>query len=316
MSEIFYLDQIKEVVAELDVTGLIEEGFVAYSQEKVVVPPVGEMVFKNPPGDTHIKYGYIKDDDYFVIKIASGFYENYKFDLPSSSGVMLLFSQKTGRLECVLADEGYLTDIRTAIAGQIAAKYLGPKEVKAIGVFGTGIQGKLQVEYLQPVTDCKQVVVWGRTEEKLKEYKQNLESKGYSVETTTDSTAVTEQCNLIITATPSTTPLFQAEQLLPGTHITAMGSDTSEKQELACDILAKADRVVADSIEQCLVRGEIHKALTAGVLKKEVIVELGTVITSPELGRTSDQQLTVVDLTGVAVQDIQIAKAAYSALKG
>jgi ornithine cyclodeaminase len=138
LTSVFYLDQIKEIVQELDISEQLEQGFVAYSQNHVVVPPVGELVFEDPPGDTHIKYGYIKEDDYFVVKIASGFYENHKLDLPSSSGLMLLFSQKTGMLVSVLIDEGYLTNIRTAMAGQIVAKYMAPKKVNGIGVFGAG----------------------------------------------------------------------------------------------------------------------------------------------------------------------------------
>jgi len=106
MTSVFNLDQIKEALRTLDVSEQLEQGFIAYSKKQVVVPPVGEMLFDNPPGDTHIKYGFIEKDDYFVIKIASGFYENYKFNLPSSTGVMLLFSQKTGELVSILLKSG------------------------------------------------------------------------------------------------------------------------------------------------------------------------------------------------------------------
>jgi len=218
-------------------------------------------------------------------------------------------------LVSVLIDEGYLTNVRTAIAGQIVAKYMAPKEVNGIGVFGTGIQGRLQVEYLKPVTDCRKVIVWGQENDDFASYLSEMETKGYTVETTTDVETLTRQCNLIITATPSRTPLIQANQLLAGTHITAMGSDTPEKQELDSEILKHADIVVADSIEQCLTRGEIHKALEAGMIKEESVFELGNVILNPNLGRTSENQLTVADLTGVAVQDIQITKAVYQAIR-
>lgn len=314
MSTVFYPEQIREIVKTLDFSELIEQGFIAYSRGEVVVPPVGEMVFEKPPGDVHIKYGYIKEDHCFVIKVASGFYENYKLDLPSSSGVMLLFSQKSGLLESVLMDEGYLTNVRTAVAGQIAAKYLAPKDICGIGVFGSGLQARLQVEYLQSVTACRKIVAWGRDSKNLEQYRDEMQEKGYEVEITTDPAQLTSKCNLIITATPSCTPLITAEQLLPGTHITAMGSDTPEKQELACEILKQADIVVADSIEQCPVRGEISQALKVDMISEEDLLELGNVIANPDLGRTSDEQLTVADLTGVAVQDIQIAKAVHGAL--
>jgi ornithine cyclodeaminase len=313
LTQIFHADQIKQMVDQLDVTDLLEEGFVAYSQNRVIVPPVGELIFEKPPGDTHIKYGYIKDDAFFVIKIASGFYENYKLDLPTGSGLMLLFSQKTGMLESILIDEGYLTDIRTAVAGKIVAKYLAPKNIKGIGVFGTGVQGRMQVQYLKTISDCKKIVVWGQASDDFDSFRLEMEKLGYDVQTTTATEDVTDKCNLIITATPSRTPLIRADQLMPGTHITAMGSDTAEKQELESQILQQADIVVADSIEQCMTRGEIYQAMKTNQITKKEVVELGNIITDPQLRRQTDQQLTVADLTGVAVQDIQIAKAVYQA---
>jgi len=100
----------------------------------------------------------------------------------------------------------------------------------------------------------------------------------------------------------------------PGTHITAMGSDTPDKNEIDPAILGRADVVVADSISQCLERGEIFHAIEAGTLARDRLVELGNVIADPSLGRISDSQITVADLTGVAIQDIQISKAVYRAL--
>ena len=312
--QVFNLEQIKSVMEQIDITPFIEEGFVAYSQGKVVVPPVGEMIFENPPADVHIKYGYIKDDDYFAIKIASGFYENYKINLPTSDGLILLFSQRDGTLASILLDECYLTNVRTAVAGQVVAKYMAPSKIDCIGVFGTGVQGRMQVEYLKPVVDCRNIVVWGLPQDNFDTYKQDMKKLGFSVQTTRDAGEVTEKCRLIITATPSKTPFIDVKQIKPGTHITAMGSDTPQKQELDPKILQKADMIVADSIEQCLSRGEIFKALQAGLVKKEDLIELGDVIAGGQPGRTSDEQITVADLTGVAVQDIQIAKAVHEAL--
>jgi ornithine cyclodeaminase len=311
MEQIYQLNQILEVLENMDAVDIvdaIEKGFVAYSQGKVVVPPVGELIFKDPPGDVHIKYGYIVDDDYYVIKIASGFYENPKLDLPSFSGMMLVFNQKTGQLDRLLLDEGHLTNIRTSAAGAVAARCLAPRSVARIGIFGTGSQGKMQLEYLRPIVDCKDVIAWDISRENLVAYKETLSAQGYRVQTTMDAGEVAETCNLIVTATPSQTPLLQADQIRKGTHITAMGSDTPDKQELDSEILRNADRVVADSIDQSHSRGEIFWARQAGVVDDDRILELGKVIENKELQRTSDEQITVADLTGVAVQDIQICK--------
>lgn len=314
MVKIFELDQIKRALKNIDVVKVVEEGFVDYSQGKVVVPPVGEMTFDNPPGEVHIKYGYIKNDDYYVIKIASGFYENHKLGLPTGNGLMLVFNQRTGELLSVLLDECYLTDIRTAAAGAVSAKYLAPDSVHRIGIVGAGVQGRLQLKYLKPVVECKDVIVWGMNQEELDLYRTDMEPVGFNIETTLNTDEVLSSCNLIVTATPSKKPLLKAETLQKGTHITAMGSDTLTKNELEPEILQRADIIVADSISQCLVRGEIFKAISAGVISKEDVVELGNVIASKKLQRLSDDQITIADLTGVAVQDIQISKAVYEAL--
>jgi len=314
MTKTFNLDQIKQAMKNIDVIKIIEEGFVAYSQGKVVVPPVGEMIFEEPPGETHIKYGFIKNDDYYVIKIASGFYGNYKLDLPSNYGLMLLFSQKTGFLSCILFDEGWLTAVRTAAAGAVAARYLAPKNISRIGIFGAGEQGRLQLGYLKGIVDCRDVIAWGVNREELDVYKKDMEAQGFIIQTTLEADDITSSCNFIVTATPSKKPLVRSELMLKGTHITAMGSDTPAKQELESDILQKADIVVADSLSQCKLRGEIFKALEAGVMKAEKPVELGNVIMNKKLQRESDDQITVADLTGVAVQDYQISKAVYEEL--
>jgi len=306
--KILTLDQIKSVLPSVDLMGEIESGFIAYSQGRAVVPPVGELVMRDPPGDVHIKYGYLTGDDYYVIKIASGFYENSKLGLPSSNGLMLVFSQKTGALEAVLLDEGYLTDIRTAIAGAIAAKYLAPSKVERIGIVGTGMQARLQLEYLAPVTDCREVLVWGRSADKLAAYEQDMTEKGFRVSTTTNADDVMASCKLIVTTTPATSPILSG-QAQPGTHITAVGSDTHDKQELDAEILSRAELVVADSISQCIERGEIYQALKSNAITEAGLVELGSIIAGDATGRESDDQVTVADLTGVAVQDIQISKA-------
>lgn len=314
MTKIFTLDQIKEVLKDIEPLQAIERGFVAYSQGKVVVPPIGELIFKEPPGDVHIKYGYIADDEYYVIKIASGFYENRKLNLPTHNGLMLVFKQKTGELVCILLDEAHLTNVRTAAAGAVVAKYLAPKNVECIGIFGAGTQGRMQVEYLESIVDCKDAIVWGINQKELDLYREDMEPFGFNLKTTLDAKDIPENCNLIVTATPSKSPLLSAEQIKKGTHITAVGADTAEKNELDPRILQKADRIVADSVDQCLLRGEIYQAIKAGMISEENIVELGNVIVKKELQRSSDEEITVADLTGVAVQDIQISKAVYEAL--
>jgi len=310
------LAEIKKALEGVDLLPLIEAGFVAYSRGRSVVPPVGELVFEDPPGDVHIKYGYIKGGDVYVIKIASGFADNPKRGLPSGDGLMLVFDQRTGLLQAVLLDEGYLTNLRTAVAGAIAAKYLAPLDVTVVGILGAGVQGRMQLDWLRRVRRFGEAVVWGVDEDELALFRRDMEGPGLTIRTTLRAEDVAAAADLIVTCTPSTRPLLRAEWIRPGTHITAVGSDTAAKQELDAAILARAGLVVVDSLSQSELRGEVFRAVSAGAIGRDRLVELGRVIEDPAIRRASADEITVADLTGVAVQDIQISAAVWNRLRG
>ncbi|ARH00178.1 ornithine cyclodeaminase family protein [Legionella micdadei] len=313
--KIISLDQIKKCLVKIDIISEIEKAFVAYSNGKAVVSPVGELLFQDPPGDVHIKSGYILGEEYYVIKIASGFYENPKLNLPSSNGLMLLFSQNTGGLCSILLDEGYLTDIRTAVAGAIVAKYLAPRIINKIGMIGTGTQAKLQLHYLKKITSCREVIALGRSDENLQKFKMEMEMEGFQVNTTKEVEEITTSCNLIVTTTPSNFPILFANQIKKGTHITAVGADGPKKQELDADIFKNADVIVADSIMQCTKHGEIAHAIRKKIIDKSKLIELGDILSGMRQGRKNNEQVTVADLTGLAVQDLQIAKSVFESIR-
>lgn len=312
MTRLISRAEIDDALDGIDLVPAIEAAFVAYSAGRAVVPPVGELLL--PDGEVHIKYGYLTGDDHYVVKVASGFPGNRDLGLTPNNGMMLLFSQATGEVEAVLLDEGWLTDVRTAAAGAVVAKHLAPADVHRIGIVGTGVQARLQLQHLEAVTTCRDVAVWGRGADRLAASVADMAEGPWSVRAESDIAALAGSCNLIVTTTASTEPLIAARDVQPGTHLTAMGSDTPVKQELDGRVLAEADVVVADSIEQCLLRGEIHQAITAGLLEPADVVELGNVISGAAPGRTDDNQITMADLTGVAVQDLAIATAVVSAM--
>lgn len=232
---------------------------------------------------------------------------------------MAVFSQTTGVLDGILLDNGWLTDLRTAAAGALFARHLGPKVVTAIGMVGTGVQARFQLLLLKEVTDCRCVVLWGRREAGRDACAADLRKLGYEVTVTSSIAAVTAQCNLIVTVTSSTEALITEEHtLLPGTHINAFGSDGVGKQELHPSVLARADVVVADSLKQCCEFGETSHALAAGVAgMQEKLCEAGTFLSTPSLfrkeGGVEDARITVADSTGVAVQDVAISRLALDA---
>jgi len=321
VTTILELDEIKRLIDSSQLIREIETGFVLYSEGQVVVPPVGFLHFDQPPGDVHIKYGFVTGDDHYVLKMASGFYNNPDLDLPISNGLILVFSQKTGQLKLILLDECWLTDMRTAAAGAVAAKHLAPDSIHHIGIVGTGVQARLQLEMLREVVDCRSCFIWGRDTNKVQSMIEDLQAReavqawGLDLNVATEIDELVSKCNLIVTTTSAKEPLIRADQIQKGTHITAMGSDDHGKQELQAEILAMADRVVADSVSQCIDHGECFHAVKDNKIEESSILELGNVIRNPELGRSSEDQITVVDLTGVAIQDIQIAKMVDHALQ-
>jgi ornithine cyclodeaminase len=224
--------------------------------------------------------------------------------------MMLVFSALTGQPIALLQDAGWLTSIRTALTGQIVARAFAPSEVTGIGILGTGEQARMQLQNLLPVTTCREVTVWGRNPTALGRYSASARDLGFSVVTTTDAREVASNANLIVTATPSRQALLEADWIKPGTHITAVGADALGKQELAPDLIARADIIVVDSLEQCSQYGEISHAIKAGLLDLHTPVTLGNVLSGTSGGRLNDRQITIADLTGVAVQDAQIARCA------
>lgn len=314
MTRIYSLSQIESALPHVDVVKEIGDGFVSFSKGEVEVPPVGELMFPENSGEMHIKYGAVHGDDVFVVKLATGFFKNPELGLPPFGGCMLVLSQKTGMIEAVLLEEGELTNHRTAAAGAVAAHALAPKNVQRIGIVGSGVQARLQAEYLQRVTNCRELSIWARNEESAQAAAKDLSAQGYSVRVSDSLEQLCAETQLIITTTPAETPLLTKAMIQPGTHITAMGSDTPDKNEIAPEILAMADVVVGDSLAQCKLRGEIFQAAKAGAIADGKAVELGAVIADPSLGRSSDEQITIADLTGVAVQDIAIAKAVMKEL--
>jgi len=308
------LPELQALLADFDCIAAMEQAFRAASEGSIVAPPGGELLFDDPAGDAHIKFGYRQESEHYVVKIIAGFYDNAKLGLPGLGGLVLLLSRRTGAPAAILLDEGWLTNLRTAAAGAVAARYLAPTAVRAIGVLGTGVQARMQVEQLQKVTQCRELVAWGRSPANAKAYARDMETRGFRVSIAASPAAVAERANLIVTVTPSMSPLLAKTDIRPGTHITAVGADTAEKTELDPAILAAGDIVAVDKRELALGRGEVGHAVRAELIRADRLVELGEIVADPTRGRQSEEQITVVDLGGTAAQDILMAEAAMAAL--
>jgi len=293
----------------------IQAAYIAASDGRAVMPQVGYLAFPEKDGDCHIKYGHIAGDPSFVVKIAAGFYGNPSIGLPTSNGVMLVLSAQTGVLEAILLDEGFLTDLRTGLGGAIATRALCRPDARRVAIIGTGIQARWQIRCLRvamPETDFS-FTIWGRSHDKAMETETQLAAEGIGASASPDLERLCGDADIIITTTPSRQPLIRDAWIKPGTHITAIGADAPGKQELDTALVARANRRVSDSLEQSLDHGEFSAAFRAGEICAASCVELGAGLAGTAQGRFDPGDITIADLTGIAVQDIAIATSVLAA---
>lgn len=291
----------------------VADAFTRLANNQAVMPPIMRVDVPENNGEVDIKSAYLKGLDSFAVKMSSGFFNNRQLGLPSLSGMMILLSSVTGFPQALLLDNGYLTDVRTGIAGAIAAQHLAPKQVTNAGVIGAGAQGRYQMRSLQLVRSFERLFVYDLDSEQVDKYVTEMSAElGVEVVNAGSVEAVVRQSDIVVTTTPAKSPYLKAEWLHPGMHITAMGSDAEEKNELFPEVLGRADLLVCDRKSQVFRLGEHHHALEAGVISEaDPIVELGEITGGMQNGRTADNQITFCDLTGTGAQDTAIALLAY-----
>jgi len=297
------------VPLDADVVVCVEEAFVALATKAVAMPPILRLDIPEHNGEVDVKTAYVPGLDGFAIKISPGFFDNPKIGLPSVNGLMTLFSARTGLVEALLLDNGYLTDIRTAAAGAVVAKHLARPDASVVAIIGAGVQARLQLEALTLVRPIRQARIWARDRAKAEAAAAAMRDKlGIDVAAATTAEAAVSGADIVVTTTPASSPLIRDEWLAPGQHVTAMGSDAEHKNELAPGVIARADLYVADSLAQVRRLGELHHAVAAGRIAADAVFpELGAVVAGRAPGRPSPAAITVCDLTGTGVQDTAIA---------
>jgi ectoine utilization protein EutC len=302
-------DEIRQAISTAEAVDAIETAFAALAQGQVYLPGVINLSLPSVAGESHVKGAYVADTPYFVIKVANSFYNNPAVGLPTNSGLVLAFDAATGFLAAILLDNGYLTDMRTGAAGAVATRYLAPATIRQAAFIGAGVQARFQFRAIATVRNISSVVVWSRYLVNADRFaREIMDDTGCDTRVARTVQEAVRGSDLIVTTTPSRQPLVFADWVQPGATLIAVGSDTPDKQELDTSVLAHADIVIADQLSQCAEFGEIHHALTAGVLSlDDVTGELGDVVVGCIPGRTADGQVIVCDLTGVGVQDVAIA---------
>lgn len=292
---------------------IVAEGFAALAKDEVTLPPIMRIDVRDHHGEVDVKTAYIHGLDSFAIKIAAGFVNNRLLGLPTGSGLMVLINAETGNPKAILLDNGYLTDVRTGLAGAIAAQHLAKTKIETAGVIGSGMQARYQIRALKLVRDFSHLLVYGIIPEEVDEYAAEMAVElGVEVIKAKSVEQVVRQSGVVVTTTPAREPYIKADWLHPGLHITCMGSDAEDKQEIDSAVFARADRIACDKKSQVFRLGELHHALDDGTITEDQVTEIGEIIIGQKPGRQSDHEITICDLTGVGVQDTQIARFAYA----
>ncbi|HSL70989.1 MAG TPA: hypothetical protein VK864_12155 [Longimicrobiales bacterium] len=300
--------ELRGLVTPADAVAAVERGFAQLARGEVVQPEPLNFAIPALDGEIHVKGAYALGAEHIVLKLATGFWRNADRGLPTGSGLMFVLEAATGFPHALLLDNGYLTDLRTGAAGAVAAKWLARSSAHRVLLVGAGVQARFQLQCLATVHRIESVTVWSRTHAAAQ--RLAAATSQWCVRIADDLAAAVADSTLVITVTPSHGPLIKADWIRPGTHITAVGSDGPDKQELDVGVLARADVLVADRLSQCARLGEIHHGMAAGVVDPAAVLELGDVIIGRHAGRTHEEQITVCDLTGVGAQDAAIASLA------
>jgi len=303
---------VKNLLSMRDIVSAVEDAFRAYGKGESKVAPIVLTMIDRHEGEHEIKSGYV--ENYCIGAKILTYYKNNKaqYGRPALSGTIILNDLNDGRPLAIL-DGAYITAARTGAAGAVAAKYLARPNSVAVGVIGAGVQGRYQIMALNEILKIESVRIYDIVPESAKEYVKEMTQKyPLRFEQATSPRQAVQDADIVITVTPSTAPIVLNEWITEGVHINAIGADSPGKQELDPKIVARA-KVIVDSLQQCVERGEIQTAIRLGMLRKETIyAELADIVLARKKGRVTSEEVTLFDATGLAVQDITTAYSVYT----
>jgi len=308
------LPTLRAAVPEAAILPAVRAALIRHARGEVIAPPPGQLLFDNPVGDCHIKFGYDRGGAIFAVKIATGFYDNPRLGLAVNNGLLLVFDQRTGQPVALLQDEGWLTSMRTAAAGALAASVSATGTGRRLGILGAGHQARLQAIWAARAIGATQVLICGRDRDRSAHLAEEWRDLGVPAVSVTDVADLAGTSDVIITCTPARAPVLTADMVMPGTHIVALGADSPGKQELDPALFARARLILTDDRAQCAAHGDYSHALAAGLVEAEADQGLGDVLGEAAIRWRDTGDITICDLTGLPAQDVAMATLACERL--
>lgn len=302
-------DDVEKLLELGEVIEAVESVFHYYGLGRVQMPSKSYLYFDKYDGDLRTMPAYIPDTDEAGVKIVNSHPQNPSKGLPTVLAIYVLNDPATGK-PLAMMNATYLTDVRTGAGSAVAAKYLARKDSGVLGIVGCGRQSRTQLRAISELFDLEEVLITDKSREQCHLF---IKEMGGEIDADIKSVNLKEACkaDIITTTTPVKEPIIKSEWIEEGTYINAVGADAPGKQELEAGILKRA-KIVVDSREQALHSGEINVPLSRGEISREdVYAELGEIVTGKRPGRERDEEITIFDSTGMAVQDVAVAALAY-----
>jgi len=311
-------EDVRKLLIMKEVIPAVEEAYKAFNSDQVLQPAYVSIHLPAPRGEIDFKAGYYASNEVISMKASSGGFNNNPaaFSLPTGMGTILLFDARSCALTCIM-DGSLITGFRTGAAGAVSVKVLARKNAKKITSIGTGNQARNQIRAIHEIMKIEEIHAWDSSPEALARYKKDIEHEfGIAVIPADTKKEAVGQADILITTTRGKGPLVEAGWVKAGTHIVAIGTDQPGKQELDPEIFRNA-KIVNDSIEQCIEKGETWHPLNKNIITKEDIhAEIGEILLGKKPGRENDEEITIFDSTGMAIQDNTTSNRIYeNALK-
>ncbi|MBX4868071.1 ornithine cyclodeaminase family protein [Rhizobium bangladeshense] len=306
-------EDVGSLIRMREVIGAVEDAYKAFNSDQVVQPDYIGIHLPSPRGEMDFKLGYNKASEVISMKASSGgFVDNpTAHGVPSGMGTILLFDARSCALTCVM-DGSLITGLRTGAAGAVSVKALARQNARTVASIGTGNQARMQIRAISEIMTIEKIHAWDSHPDTLARYKEDIESEfGISVVTANSKREAVEHADILVTTTRGKGSLVEADWVKAGTHIVAIGTDQRGKQELDPEIFRNA-KVVVDSMAQCAEKGETWHPLNRNIIAKDDIHgEIGEILLGGKPGREDDDEVTIFDSTGMAIQDNVTASRIY-----
>ncbi len=308
---------VKEIISVEEAVEAVENAFKSKGNGNAQMPPKSYVYFPQYNGDFRSMPAYLEELDVAGVKIVNVHPDNPSDNgLPSVMATIVLLDPETGKPISVMGGTK-ITDLRTGAAGAVAAKYLARDDSKTVGFIGTGAQARTQLASLLEVFDLEKGYAFSKPEDSRENFARDVKQKrGFEMVAVDSARKAVEPADIVVTVTPSRSPIVKDDWVSEGTHINAIGADAEGKQELHPEILQRG-KIVVDEWDQAHHSGEINVPISEGILfEDDIYGDISEVVTGKRKGRESEEEITVFDSTGLAVQDVSVASRVYEKALG